>query len=241
MKKVILILSAFFALNACSAQRNQKIKGNGINATIERSVGQYEDLEVVGFFDVFLVYGTEGNLALEGEENLLPYVITEVKNGTLKIRTERNITLKPSSFKKGIVITVPIQEINGASLSGSGDLIGKTPIKGEEFKVVLSGSGDVSLELETNKVKTVLSGSGDIALKGNTNDLEVTISGSGDVEAYGLQAEHAEVKVSGSADVYVTVNESLTTRVSGSGDVSYKGNPRKLDSKTTGSGSVSKG
>lgn len=78
-------------------------------------------------------------------------------------------------------------------------------------------------------------------LSGSTRNLEVSISGSGDIKAYDLEADYVEATISGSADIEITANESLKARVSGSGDISYRGNPKKIDTKTSGSGDISKG
>ena len=84
-----------------------------------------------------------------------------------------------------------------------------------------------------------MSGSGDMDLSGKTNDLDVQVSGSGDIKAYDLDAEFVTAQVSGSADIKVTANQMLKARVSGSGDISYKGNPKKIETKTSGSGDIS--
>jgi len=86
-----------------------------------------------------------------------------------------------------------------------------------------------------------MSGSGDITLNGTAKNFEATISGSGDIKAYGLEADNVEATVSGSADIKVTANKMLKARVSGSGDISYRGNPTKVDTKASGSGDISKG
>lgn len=240
MKKLAIITITLGIMTSCMGQW-KKVRGNGNMTTIERSTGDYDKVSVSGWFDVILVDGNEGRITLEGEENLLEYVVTEVKNGVLKIKTERGINLKPSRYKDGITITVPIEEIGGVVLSGSGDIIGKTRINAGEFSATVSGSGDVTLDLDANSVRATLSGSGDITLNGSAQSLDATVSGSGDIDAYELETDHVEVTVSGSADVAVTANKSLKGRVSGSGDIHYRGNPDKIDTKTSGSGSVSKG
>ena len=180
---------------------------------------------------------------MKGESNLLEYIKTEVKDGKLVIKVRKGVNLRPSSWKKGmgIYITVPVKDISSVTLSGSGDIVGKTTLKADQFKTSMSGSGDISLSIEANKVEATMSGSGDINLDGRTKDLNVQISGSGDIKAYDLEADYVSAQVSGSADVKVTANEVLKARVSGSGDISYRGNPKKIDSKTSGSGDISKG
>ena len=242
MKKVwILSMSLLLALPA-AAQWGKKIKGNGNMVTVERSVGSYDGVAMSGWFDVKIISGREGELSLSGKENLLEHLVTEVKNGTLQIKPEKGYNLQPSSWKsKGILVRVPVENISSVTMSGSGDIVGRTILRSDELIVTMSGSGDITLEVDGNEVESTLSGSGDIRLSGKAERLEVRISGSGDVHAYELEARAVDAVVSGSADIKVTALESLTARVSGSGDVHYRGNPAKVDSKTSGSGDVTKG
>lgn len=242
MKKLFTLTLVFCMATMSYAQWGKKIKGNGKVVTIERTTGDYESIAVSGWFDVELVAGAEGAITMKGEENLLEYIITEVKDGKLVVKPEKGVNLQSSSWKSGTIsITIPVEEINAVSMSGSGNLVGKTVLKGSKFKTSMSGSGDLSLDLEVEDLEVRVSGSGDMDLNGSTNNLEVQISGSGDVQAYGLNANNVSAIVSGSANIEVTANTSLKARVSGSGDISYRGNPAKIDSKTSGSGDISKG
>ena len=237
------MLALVFAMVPSVNAQWKKVKGNGNMVTIERSTADYDRIAVAGWFDVELVSGTEGQLTLRGEENLLEYIKTEVNDNKLTIKVKNGVNLKPSSWGNGggIKVTVPIEEVESVNLSGSGDIVGSTVIKTDNFSTKLSGSGDVSLEIEAEIVEATLSGSGDINLSGNTGELEVRVSGSGDVKAFELIANKVEATISGSADVKVTANEELIARVSGSGDIRYKGDPKKIDSKASGSGEISKG
>ncbi|MDT0540886.1 MULTISPECIES: head GIN domain-containing protein [Croceitalea] len=238
MKKVITLSLVLFTI-AASAQWGKRVKGNGKTVTIERSVGEYDAIAVSGWFDVNLVAGNEGELTLKGEENLLEYIKTEVKDGKLVIKTEKGVNLKPSNWNSGIYVTVPVESVDMVALSGSGDIVGETTIKSNDFKTAMSGSGDITLSVEANSIDASMSGSGDINLSGTVQDFEATISGSGDIKAYDLKAANVYAQVSGSADIKVTATEMIKARVSGSGDISYKGNPKKIDTKTSGSGDIS--
>jgi len=239
MKKILTLTLGLLSLMATAQWGDKKIRGNGNVVTIERSVGDYETIASAGWFDIILVSGTEGQITLKGEENLLEYIETEVKNGKLTIKKEKGVNLKPSSWKGGIEVTVPIEEISGVSLAGSGDVISKTTIKTDNFKASLAGSGDVSLSVEASDFEASLSGSGDMEFDGSATNFKVSIAGSGDVDAFGLSAEYVEASVAGSADLNVTANQGIKARVSGSGDITYRGNPTKIDSKTSGSGDIS--
>ncbi len=237
MKRTLTFILAIVTVTLSNAQW-KRVKGNGNTVTIERSVGEYDYVALAGWFDLELVDGDEGELTLRGEENLLEYIKTEVKDGKLTIKQKKGVNLRPSSWNEGITITVPVESVDGVSLSGSGDIVGKTVLKSDNFKTSISGSGDITLEVEAKSIDASMSGSGDMNLAGRATDFEVSVSGSGDIKAYDLEADFVEAQVSGSADIKVTATQTLRARVSGSGDITYKGNPKKIDTKSSGSGDI---
>ena len=237
MKKSILFVAAL--LLATTIQAQKKIKGNGNVTTINRTTSNYDAVSFAGSFDYILVSGTEGKIKIEGEENLLPYIITEVKNGTLNVKTQNRINLQ-TSRNKTIKITVPFEDINTVSLAGSGDVWNENTISVPHFKTSITGSGDIVLDVEASSVEASVTGSGDLTLKGKTNRLEVSVTGSGDYKGFDLMANDVDVSVNGSGDAKVVCNGNLKARVSGSGDIKYAGNPKTEDIKVAGSGSIRK-
>lgn len=242
MKKIILLCIAATSSMAVNAQwfGSENVKGNGNVTTVERSTESYDAVSVAGFFDVELITGTEGKITITAEENLIPHIETEVKNGELQIKTEKGYNLS-TSRRNGILIIVPFENLDAVSLAGSGDVITKNTIKANAFKANLAGSGDLTLDVESISVESHLAGSGDVVLRGSTGDFECALSGSGDISAKQLKAKNVDVSISGSGDVDVHCDGKLKVRVSGSGDVEYYGNPIKEDSKVSGSGDVSRG
>jgi len=235
MKKLILLI-AILTISTIHAQK--KIKGNGNITTVTRTTSDYEGIKCAGSFDYVLVAGNEGKITLEGESNLLDYIITEVKDGNLIVKTENHINLSPS-WNKTVKITIPFKDINQVSLAGSGDLWNEDKITSNNLKVALAGSGDVVLNIEASTVESSLAGSGDLTLKGKTNSLEARVAGSGDFHGFDLQSNNTDVSVAGSGDAQVVCNGSLKARVAGSGDIKYTGNPKTEDTKVAGSGSIS--
>ncbi|WP_298537310.1 head GIN domain-containing protein [uncultured Algibacter sp.] len=232
----LVFLSCLF-ISSSHAQW-KKVKGNGNKTTVTRTTSDYNAIRCAGSMDFILVKGTEGQITIEGEENLLEYIITDAKSGVLKVKVKDGVNLK-TSYNSTIKITIPFEDVSEVSLSGSGDLYNKDLIKTPTLDIALSGSGDVVLDIETESVESALSGSGDITLKGTTNNLEAKVSGSGDFHGFNLQANNTEVYVAGSGDAKVVSNKMLKARVAGSGDIAYRGNPEKEDTKVAGSGSIS--
>ena len=171
-KNTLLIAIALLSFSFAQAQLwgSKKIKGNGNVTTITRSTSDYDAIKCAGWMDFVLVKGKEGDSKIEGESNLLQYIITEVEGNTLKIKTENNISLK-TSFNKTITITIPFKDIDYVSLSGSGDIINRDKITTNNFTAKVSGSGDVVLDVEANDINASITGSGDLTLNGKTKDL----------------------------------------------------------------------
>ncbi|WP_425075596.1 head GIN domain-containing protein [Psychroserpens sp. S379A] len=236
MKNSILLIALIFSVTFSYADK--KIKGNGNMTKTTRTTSDYDGIKCAGSFDYVLVSGTEGNITLEGESNLLEYIVTEVKDNQLIIKTKKNISLKPSN-NKTIKVTIPFKDISSVALAGSGDLWTEDVINSTNFEVALAGSGDIVLDLNASNTEGKVAGSGDLTLKGNTNKLEAKVAGSGDFHGFNLQSNHTEVSVAGSGDAEVVSNESLKARVAGSGDIEYRGNPKTEDTKVSGSGSIS--
>ncbi|MGB1308357.1 MAG: head GIN domain-containing protein [Oceanihabitans sp.] len=240
MKKFQLLLVAIIFTTTIQAQNwgANKVKGNGTITTITRTTANYDIIKCAGSMDFILVKGNEGKITIEGKENLLKHIITEVKNNTLTVKIANKYNLQ-TSRNKTIKITIPFQEISKVALAGSGSLWSTNSINAKKLNVSLAGSGDIKLDLNSNETFASLAGSGDITLKGKSTTLEANIAGSGDFDGANLQADNTEVSVTGSGDATVVSNSTLDARVTGSGDIVYKGKPTKEQTKIIGSGSIS--
>jgi hypothetical protein len=234
-KKIILIALILTGTFAISAQNNQKIKGNGKIVTVNRTTSTYDGLAVGGPFDVILVKGKEGEITIEGEENIIPYIETEIEGDILQIKFKKNTNINTT---KRLTITVYFESIEKVSLAGSGNITSNEIIKSKDFAVALGGSGNITLKVDANEISANIGGSGNIELIGKTKELTSSVAGSGSIKAYGLNADSLSVNIAGSGSVNSTVKTKIKVKIVGSGNVYYKGKPSSIDTKSVGSGSV---
>ncbi|MCM4161202.1 DUF2807 domain-containing protein [Antarcticibacterium flavum] len=242
MRKLVFLFSLLLSITSAQAQwwnSSKKITGNKEVVNQSRTVQDYDRINVTGMMDVQLVAGKEGKIDLEGESNLLEYIETEVSGGTLKISVEKGINLQPSR-NYPIKIVVPFEDLDAVTLTGSGHIRGSDVISARSFKVSVTGSGNMNLDLDVEDLKGTVTGSGDVKLKGKARHLDCTVTGSGDFLAYDLRTQTTNASVTGSGDIEISVEDELQAKVSGSGDIRYKGNPQKQNFKTSGSGTVAK-
>ena len=239
LKKILLIAIMLIATNTTNAQNwlgnSKKVKGNGNVITVNRTTSGYDGIGVGGSFDVVLVKGKEGKITIKGEENIIPYIITEVKGSTLQIKYKKNTNIR---LTRRLTVTVTYNDIDKVSLGGSGNVTSEGKIKAEDFKVSLGGSGNITLEIDADEVKSSIGGSGNIKLSGNSNEFTCSIAGSGSIKAYELETDKLFATIAGSGSIKTTVKTKIKAKVVGSGSIYYKGNPKYIDTKSVGSGDV---
>jgi len=239
MKSIATFILVIIGMTFTQAQREKKIKGDGNIVSLERKIGDFGGIAVGSFYQVALVDGEESTVTLKGEANLLEYIETEVKSGTLIIKAKKNVQLRPSRGET-IYVTIPVDKIDAIRLSGSGKVVGKKTFEASNFKIHTSGSKNADLRVNAKNVIIITSGSSNITLGGTSESLEITSSGSSNLSAYEFTTDTAEISSSGSSNIRITVNESIDSRSSGSSNTKYRGNPDVIHSKSSGSSRVSK-
>ncbi|SNR16020.1 head GIN domain-containing protein [Tenacibaculum jejuense] len=240
MKKLLLtlfILTTTITLTAQSWWSSKKVRGNGKVITEERSVGDFDEVSVGGSFDVILIDGREGKVTIEGEENIIPYIITEVRGNTLKIKVQKNTNVR---FNRKLTVTVPFEDINGIALGGSGNVRSEKVVRGENVSLSIGGSGNIKTKVKASTLSTSIGGSGNIRVAGSSDHMKCSIAGSGNIKAYDVTTKTLKVSVAGSGDIEATVKDKIKGSVVGSGSVYYKGNPKYIDTNSVGSGDIIK-
>ncbi|SFW69943.1 head GIN domain-containing protein [Chitinophaga sancti] len=216
---------------------NNSIKGSGVSSSETRKLGDFHSISLQGAMDIEYTDGPAEDVVIEAEDNFLPLIITEVKDGQLIVRQKDRIYF---NHPKKITVKVTAPDIEKLSLAGSGTIhLMNDWQQDDHVKLSLSGSGDILGAVDAPQVNVALTGAGNIKLKGETKDLDVNIAGSGSFEGYNLHAENTSVSIGGSGNAEVHASVKLDVNIAGSGRVNYHGNPQ-VNSKTAGSGSVHK-
>ncbi len=233
MKRVLSLIILTLSLYSCNV-----ISGNGNVRSEVRNTPAFTGVNSMGSADVEIRKGVTPSVRVEDDENLLPYLETEVEGGVLRISYKSGIFVNHDHAK--IYITAPT--LDQVNTSGSSDLLIQDTLSnpsGIEMRV--SGSGSIKGMVDAPSIHLAVSGSGSIDLGGRTQKLTAEVSGSGDLHCSDLLSENTKVHVSGSGNAHVFASVSLDASVSGSGDVFYLGNPPSPVISTSGSGSVRAG
>ena len=230
MRNLPIIAAGILLISSCNM-----INGNGNIRTEKRNTGNFKSVKTSGSIDVEINSGDTYAVSAEDDDNLLPYMVTEVNDGTLDIHYRNNTSINNDHAK--VYVTAP--SLDRVIVSGSADVNIRDVLKNSQnIEMSISGSGNIKGALDAPAVSVDINGSGDVTLKGRTKDFDGNISGSGDINCGALQSENATVKVSGSGNVHVFASVHLKASTFGSGDIYYGGNPQNPEIHTAGSGSV---
>lgn len=199
----------------------------------------HKDFNKVGFGtagELYIKIGPSFSVVLEGDEDLLSRIETEVRGDKLVFRHRNTFYTGNNKFKA--YVTMP--SVEGLSISGSGRVIVESPLEGSILDLAISGSGKIiSGDLKYDDLECSISGSGDFELNGagKINNAGLSISGSGGFKAPDLELTNLDARISGSGSCDCFVTGNLAASISGSGSIYYKGNPR-MDVRSSGSGRV---
>jgi hypothetical protein len=192
-----------------------------------RKLTAFERIKVTGgLFDIRLKQGTEPSVKVEARGDLrLRDISTEVRDGVLRVDTDRRDYRDRDKFYLEITYVGDLKEIDA---HGAGNISSANVLKGTELIVELNGAGNVEIEVDVERLEAEMTGAGNMRLEGKTKFLRARLSGTGSVNAFRLEAEEANVYLSGIGNMRVNVKNALDADADGLGSIRYLGRPEKL-------------
>ncbi|MEO8355439.1 MAG: DUF2807 domain-containing protein [Chloroflexota bacterium] len=213
------------------------VRGSGNVVSETRKVSGFDAIEVDYPARVLISQGTTESLKIEAEDNLLPGLKTEVKNGELRIYY-KSVDGEHVNPTRTVTINITVRELSAVDFSSAGELI-LDGIKSEDLSISLDGAGNVKLnDITVQGLSVNLSGAGSASASGTADDISLNISGFGDFNGKELQTNNASVNISGAGGASVWAEDKLSATISGAGSVNYYGSPT-VTKQISGVGNVS--
>lgn len=215
------------------------VAGSGVVKSEERRVSGFDAIEVEYPAEITVQQGESESVTIETDDNLLPQLGTEVRNGTLYFEnTEKswNERVNPSTT---VQVTITVVDLSQVSFPSAGKMLVKS-LETESLAISVSGAGDIELtDLDVNRLEFTLSGAGNVYADGTAENLQLRISGFGSFNGDELESQEVEVAISGAGSATVWAESNLDARISGAGSVNYYGDP-EVSKSVSGVGSVTR-
>lgn len=217
MKKYLFVLSALILFAFCGCQ---KFAGDPITKDFNVP-GAYTELEVHNAFDV-TVSDAVDVITITVGENVMPKVIVEVVDNTLKIR------LKTANVYGGeMKAIIPYNaNLTSVDLSGASEFHSEYGLYGEKVEVELSGASNFYCDIDADEVDISISGASnffgdiwadqiDVDLSGGSNingnvaanDLDLELSGASNAKLLG-QVGMLKVDLTGASNIVKQIVEN---------------------------------
>lgn len=218
MKKSICVIFITFLIcliSNCNLANFDVKKDSGKYASEPRNDFGFREIKAGNAVILIISVQEEFGITVEGEENLLKDVKTEVQGETLVISTKGKIS--PTN-KVRLKILMP-----------------------ELLNLELWGASEASVtNSKSNSLKILTGGTSKIKIDGETKSLEATANGASSIDAETLKTENAQVKTAGTSEITVSASNELTAEAFGASTVYYVGEPKNIKQNIAGASEIRK-
>ncbi len=200
-------------LNSAPPPEAVRLRSTLFRTQQNRDATNFHAIENSAACSMVVDVGKPFKVVVEGEEKVIPEISTDVKDGVLTVKVDKNI-----SVESPIKVLVSMPKLDKYTTNG----VSQTTINNvsEPF-------------LTINQ-----SGAGSITANGSADMISLTMSGVGSANLKDLQGKAVTALLSGTGSAQVFAKESLTATVSGIGKLTYGGNPPKVQKNVTGLGTI---
>lgn len=181
-------------------------------ATEARPVAGFHSVAVSGAGQLIVEQTGVESLEITAEDNLLPFVVSEVRNGRLDLGLAPGSGAAPT---RAVVYRLGVRRLDW---------------------IHASGASHIELaDFDAEHLGLDLSGASSAAARGSVRWLELSASGASRLRAPGLRSRLATVALSGASQGVLRVDERLEASLSGVSLLEYLGDPVVASSVSGGS------
>lgn len=229
-----------------SAHASNALPGNDVVRKIVE-LPEFHSVSLNSSYTVYIKQTNKQEVSVEALKEIYDNSEFKVEDGVLHInihakeeKTSKSIWAKIDDIKLAPTqkITISMKDVKNLQVNGSGKIITENSVASPKINLLVSGSGNIDLDLKGQMVNTEISGSGSISIKGYADNHDIHLSGSGALNAYGLEVEKSKARLSGSGACEINVTESLDASIHGTAQLLHKGNTKSVASKVFGQGAV---
>ncbi|HRH62374.1 MAG TPA: DUF2807 domain-containing protein [Bacteroidia bacterium] len=244
MKQSLTVFSLVLFAMLCSCNKESApdfIQTTGEITIEERTLENFNELEVFNTINVLIVPDTVNKVVIEAGENLIPDILTTVKEGKLILKNNNKFNFL-RSYKKEINIEVHCKTLIHLIYRGAGNIRCSKNITDSIFTLDChKGTGSIDLLLDiTEGHFNMATGQLDLTLHGKVGVNYIYQVGNGYTDASDLNTAYTFVTNKGTNDLIVQVSYELFARLDYLGNVYYKGNPINIGAELNDQGQLIK-
>ena len=202
-----------------------------------RPVTAFTEIDASGVFDITVTKGDAESLVIEADDEVMPYVLSEVRNGVLYLYLDTHKKIKNVKLLKASIVMKDLEKV---TLSGACKLTTNNLFTSNKFRADCNGASNMTIHINTGQLSIETSGACNIRIKANVtgytylslsgashimgelnaNDVKFNCSGVGSIELTG-SANNIDMDASGASKIlteqFAVKNASIV--LSGTGKI----------------------
>ena len=235
LSKLIAMFLVMFVTTSCFVDGLTGIRGNRNVVSEDRSISSnFDAIKVQQGIQLYLKQGTNTDISVEADENIIDLLITEVRDNQLKIYFEKNVYRAKA---RNVYLTV--DDISRIRASSGSRVKAENTMQLSSLDLDASSGAVIKMYVNADEVTAESSSGADIDVFGKTEKFSARASSGSSIDADELESGDTRARASSGAHINVNVSGFLTAKASSGGDIDYEGNPTGIDKSTSSGGSVS--
>ncbi|WP_425407932.1 head GIN domain-containing protein [Hyphococcus sp.] len=212
----VAVAAAYYAFGGIG-DLGGRDKSNDVMRTID--VTGFDRIDIAGVYEIDVTVGGDYSVQISGAPSEMEKLDASVSNGELVLDQDRSKKTKRSWRNTGLTAVIILPSLSAIDIAGVADATVRG-VEGDEFRVDLSGVGDIDVS-------------------GTCGRLDADVSGVGELNARALECRDVDVEVSGIGEAKVYASQSVDAAVNGIGSISVYGSPENVDKSSTFLSSIS--
>ena len=215
----LVLVLALLLVAACGTGL---VIGSGNSMTEEREIAGVEGVVLSFVGDLRITQGDEEKLVITADDNMMPLITTEVRNGVLTIGSKSTVGMQTTTR---LQYDLTVRDLNSVRLMGAGNA-SMEGLETDNLALGLAGAGNLSIQnVDAAGIDATLSGLGNMEISGATARLAVELTGAGNFSGGDLRSGAADVRITGLGNATVWAVETLDAAITGAGNIDYYGDP----------------
>lgn len=210
--------------------------------SIKKDLEPFSKISYSGLGSIILEKSDSFSIEVQSKMDIVDHILFEIRKEQLYVRMKDPVEVGLKSLlalkMPDIQVIIRFETLNEIIHKGVGKIFSRGVLELPELTVENRGVGEMSLNVSTGKLRSTLEGVGNLSLSGKASQHDCHLTGTGKIEAHHLHAVDCNVVSNGVGSVEVYASESIKAELKGMGKIVYHGQPKNVQSKINGMGSI---
>lgn len=231
--KLNLVFALAMIVSGCS---NKCIEDAGNHVVKDITVTPFNEIEVDGPVKLILRQDSSFKISISADSNIVDQIKASVSGETFKVEMD------PMKYcgTDSIIIHAGIGALTELKATGASKIYSEGALHVGDIDLELTGTTETNLNIYAGKLKTKSDGAARLTLSGQAGLHELNTKGVLELNAFDFVVAQYDINIEGTGKSNINVLNDLKVKTSGASSIFYKGNPKNVSDKKSGTSKLEK-